>query len=472
MSVEVKPKKKKKTAELSTPLLHPTNNVPPQKKELLYRAPGDLKPWEGNAKKHDEKQIAALMASIQTFGFQTPVMVNEDNVVLAGHGRLEAAKRLGLKEVPTIVAAGLTKTQQRAYVLADNKIPQMTGWDQELLVEQIGLLIEEDFEIETTGFSTAEVDIMLEDDGDSPSANDPEDLQPEDIVGDPVSKLGDIWKLGKHLLCCGDALSNGSYSSIMRDKNSQYEEAEMIITDPPYNVKIDGNVCGSGSIKHEEFCMASGEMNQGEFTDFLETAFSVMKMHAKPGAIIYSFMDWRHQREILNAAEPIFGSLRQLCIWVKDNAGMGTFYRSQHELVFVFKNGDKTPHINNFQLGQHGRYRTNVWNYPGVNSRGAKGLELLKMHPTVKPVSLIADAIRDCSRRGGIVLDPFAGSGTILIAAERAGRRARAIEIDPKYVDVAIRRWERVTGDLAVHLPTKSTLSEVAEFRAAGVEGY
>ncbi len=438
-----------------------------QDANIMHRAPVELVPWAGNAKKHDEKQLAALMASIQKFGFQAPIITNEEGVVLAGHGRLEAAKRLGLDKVPTMVATNLTKSQQRAYVLADNKISQMTGWDKELLTEQIELLIQEEFEIETTGFSTAEIDIMLDDEYSEPPVDDPEDLQPEDLQHEVVvSKPGDLWKLDKHLLYCGDSTKYESFARVMDG-----EQAEMVITDPPYNVKIDGHVCGSGKIKHEEFFMASGEMDQGQFTDFLGTVFDAVKNFTTDGAIIYSFMDWRHQREILNAAEPLFGPLRQLCIWAKDNAGMGTFYRSQHELVYVFKNGE-APHINNFELGQYGRYRTNIWNYPGVNSRGAKGLELLKLHPTVKPVSLIADAIRDCSHRDGLVLDPFAGSGTIFIAAERTGRRARAIELDPKYVDVCLRRWQRITGKTPTHVPTTASLDELAEMRAAGVEGF
>ncbi len=213
--------------------------------------------------------------------------------------------------------------------------------------------------------------------------------------------------------------------------------------------------------------MASGEMTSGEFTDFLARSCGNIASYCQEGAIVYCFMDWRHMREMLDAGEQVFGKLRQLCIWGKDNAGMGTFYRSQHELIFAFKHG-KAPHINNFQLGQHGRYRSNVWSYPGVNTFTGKGFKQLALHPTVKPVSLIADAIRDCSHRGGIILDPFAGSGTILIAAERTGRAARAIEYEPRYVDVAIRRWQRVTGKNAVHLKTGATFKERSEFLAAG----
>lgn len=425
--------------------------------EVIHRPPDELKPYPGNARIHDEKQMTALMAAIREFGFQGAILINEDDIVLAGHGRLDAVKRLKLKTVPTMVVAGLTKAQQKAYVLADNKLSQMSRWDHELLRNEIELLLEDDFQIETTGFSTAEIDLIVENPPE-PEANNPDDLQPQDVPETIITSPGDIWILGKHRLICGDSLKMETYAHLMEGK-----EAELVITDPPYNVPIQGHVCGSGKTKHDEFAMAAGEMDSGQFTEFLETAFSLTGEFMKDGGLIFSFMDWRHQREILNAAEPVFGPLRQLCVWTKDNGGMGTFYRSQHELVFIFRKGDKA-HINNFGLGQHGRYRTNVWQYPGVNTFGG-GHDLLKLHPTVKPVSMIADALRDCSHRNGLVLDPFAGSGTILIAAERTGRCARAIEYEPKYVDVAINRWERVTGENAIHLTSGASYSELKHIK-------
>ncbi len=295
------------------------------------------------------------------------------------------------------------------------------------------------------------------DDVSEPKASNPDDLQPVDQTEAVVSRLDDFWVLGDHRLLCGNALEPESYESLMQESLAQ-----MVITDFPYNVAINGHVCGNGKIKHAEFAMASGEMSQSEFTDFLEKAFTHIHAFAQEGSIVYGFMDWRHTMEIQSAALPLFGLPRQLCVWAKDNAGMGSFYRSQHELVFVFKKGDE-PHINNFELGQHGRYRTNVWNYPGVNT--FKGNQLLALHPTVKPVSLIADAIRDCSHRKGIVLDPFAGSGTILIAAERTGRYARAMELDPHYVDVAVMRWQRITGKQAILESTGQTWEQVSAER-------
>ena len=436
----------------------------PHDLQIVWRKPGDLTAWEGNPRKHSDKQIVALMAAIKKLGFRVPIITNPEGVVMAGHGRLEAAQRLGLEEVPTIVAEGLTKTQQRGFVVGDNKLASMSTWDKDLLLQEVEILLEEEFEIETTGFSTAEIDIMI-DGAAEPEGPDKEDLQPQDVGEEEmvVTKFGDVWKLDQHRIVCGDALKESSYAAIMIDG----ELAQMCVTDPPYNVKIDKHVCGSGKTKHKEFAMASGEMSRGEFTDFLATSCANIALKCQEGAIVFCFMDWRHMREMLDAGEQVFGKLRQLCVWGKDNAGMGTFYRSQHELIFAFKHGE-APHINNFELGQYGRYRSNIWSYPGVNTFSGKGYKQLSMHPTVKPVSLIADAIRDCSHRNGIILDPFAGSGTILIAAERTGRMARAIEYEPGYVDVAIRRWERVTGKTAVHERSGMTFQERMEFFAAG----
>jgi len=431
---------------------------------IIDRPPSDLKPWPGNPRIHNDKQLAKLKTSIQNFGFTAPVLVDEAGVILSGHGRVQAALALELPTIPTRVIGGLSQAKKRAYVIADNKVAQLAGWDDTLLKNELELLIAENFDIETTAFSTAEIDILF-DGSEEPSGSDPDDLQPDDIAAEVViSRVGDLWRLGNHTLLCGDALSSDSYKTIM-----QGDLAQMVISDPPYNVPIDGHVCGSGKIHHKEFKMASGEMTPDEFTAFLNTALSNTHASSQDGAVHYYFMDWRHSMEIQKAAQPLFGSPLQLCVWVKDNGGMGTFYRSQHELVFVFKKS-QAPHINNFELGQHGRYRTNVWTYSGVNTLKGKGYELLTLHPTVKPVSLIADALRDCSHRQGIILDPFAGSGTILIAAERTGRQARAIELDPQYVDVGVMRWQRVTGKQAVLEATGQKWDQVRASRLSGVE--
>lgn len=426
---------------------------------IVDRSPADLKPWPGNARKRSNKQLIPLKASIGSFGITNPPLTDECNVILCGHGRVQAALELGLASIPTRIISGLTEAQKRALVISDNKIAELSKWDDAKLKAELEILLQEKFEIEMTGFSTAEIDLMFGEPEDS-NASNPDDLQAVDIAADVVSRLGDLWQAGNSRLLCGNALDAACYDIVMDG-----QMAQMVITDAPYNVPINGHVCGKGKVKHQEFAMASGEMSKPVFTGFLGTAMTHLHRFSQDGAIHYYFMDWRHVEELQDAAQPIFGSLRQLCVWVKDNGGMGTFYRSQHELVFVFKKGD-APHVNNFELGQHGRYRTNVWNYPGVNT--FKGSELLAMHPTVKPVSLIADAIRDCSHRKGIVLDPFAGSGTILIAAERTGRHARAIELDPRFVDVAIMRWQRVTGKQAVLAATGQTWERVRAERLAG----
>jgi DNA modification methylase len=426
--------------------------------DIVLRAPTDLKPWPNNPRSHTDKQITALKASMRQFGFPSSVLVDPESTILCGHGRVRAAIELGLSKVPTRVVTGWSDSQKRAYVLADNKLALLSSWDAPLLKAEMELLIDDEFAIETTGFTTAEVDLMFDD-----GAGDPDDLQPEDIVDAPVSRLGDLWELGEHRLLCADALAASSYEVLLKG-----EAAQMAISDPPYNVPIAGHVGGLGKVKHKEFAMASGEMSSPQFTAFLETYFRYTHAALVDGGIAYTFMDWRHVNEVLNAALTWFGPPRQLCVWAKDNAGMGSFYRSQHECVHVFKKGD-APHINNFELGQHGRYRSNVWSYPGVNTFKAKGYQNLAMHPTVKPVALVADAIRDCSHRNGVILDSFAGSGTVVVAAERTGRKARAIELEPLYVDVAIQRWQRQTERAAVLAATGQTWLAVREERLGSV---
>jgi len=386
---------------------------------IVEQRPSVLKPWANNPRRHNPKQLFKLKKSIGKFGFTIPILVDETRVILAGEARWQVAQELELDAAPTRVISGLTQADKRAYVLADNKLALLSNWDAELLRDEIQLLIDEDFEIDLTGFSTVEIDLLIE----QPLAD--AELRPQDVPEQMVSHLGDRWVLGEHRLLCGDALSPASYSSLLGS-----DQAQMVITDPPYNVKINGHPGGLGKIKHKEFVMASGEMSSPAFIEFLRSASEQLKTFTVAGAIQYIFMDWRHQAELLAATQPIFGAPKQLCVWVKDNAGMGSMYRSQHELVFVFKTGTDR-HVNNFELGQHGRYRTNVWSYPGINA--GRGRELLALHPTVKPVAMIADAIQDCSHRQGLILDPFAGSGTVLVAAERTGRRARAIELDPQY---------------------------------------
>jgi len=403
----------------------------------------DLKPYKNNPRTHSKKQVAQIVRSMEQFGWTNPVLIDEKKNIIAGHGRLEAAKLIGISKVPIIELAHLSNAQKKAYVIADNKLAENAGWDDELLAIEIKDLIDLDFDIEITGFEMGEIDFLI--DG---TIN--EDLDPADEIIEPdtdkpaITKPGDLWVLGKHKLYCGNSLEEDSYFMLMG-----HEQAEVVFTDPPYNVPIDGHVCGKGSIKHREFEMAAGEMSEDQFTDFLTQYMKLSCSYSKAGAISFHCMDWRHMGELLHAGRTSGCELKNLCVWVKDNGGMGSLYRSRHELVFVFKHGDG-KHINNVELGKHGRNRTNVWEYSGINSMRAGRMEELAMHPTVKPINLVADAIKDCSKRGGIILDPFGGSGTTLISAEKTGRVARLIELDPHYCDVIVQRWEKLTGKKAV----------------------
>lgn len=405
-----------------------------------------LIPNPRNARTHDRRQVRQITESIRQFGFANPLLVDEHGHVIAGHGRLEAARSLALIHVPVIVIHGLSELQKRALALADNRIAENAGWNGELLALELSQLIEisGDFDIEVTGFGTAEIDNILADAGKQPNDDtDPVQLPDETMMA--VSRPGDVWTLGDHRLVCGNALSSEDWALLM-----QGEKAELTFTDPPYNVPIAGHVSGKGTVQHREFPMASGEMTDAAFTAFLTTAFGHIAIASRSGAIAFVFMDWRHMTHILDAGNASFHELKNLIVWHKTNAGMGSFYRSAHELIFAFKTSQGS-HINNFGLGETGRHRTNVWTHPGANTFRNGRQEDLAAHPTVKPVALVMDAIRDCSRRRGIVLDPFAGSGTILLAAERTGRRARALEMDPLYVDTAIRRWQEHTGRDAAH---------------------
>lgn len=407
-----------------------------------------LKPYSNNARTHSPKQIKQIADSIKTFGFNNPVLIDKHNTIIAGHGRVLAAQELKLNTVPTLCLDHLTEAQKKAYILADNRIAEQAGWDKDILAIELQNLIvgELDFDVTITGFSMPEIDILL--DVEAPDADD--DLPEENVSSKPVTQLGDVWQLGKHRILCGDALQIESYQKLMGE-----EKAQMIFTDPPYNVPVQGHICGNGKVKHEEFAMASGEMSQSQFTQFLQQNFTLLAEYSLDGAIHFICMDWRHMGELLSAGHAIYSELKNVCVWNKNNGGMGSLYRSKHEMVFVFKHG-KAAHINNVELGSHGRYRTNVWDYAGVCGK----TDELAMHPTVKPVAMIADALLDCSHRGDIILDAFGGSGSTLIAAERVGRKARLLELNPKYVDVTIRRWQERTGEDAIHIPSGRTFTQ------------
>jgi DNA modification methylase len=427
--------------------------------KIEYLSPKQLRPYPNNARTHSKKQIKQIAKSIERFGFNDPVLVSADNEVVAGHGRVEAAKLLGLDRVPTVRLANLSPVERRAYALTANRLAELSGWDREILAIELQGLDDAHFEeIEVTGFSLGEIDTILEEASEKSSdAPGPEDDIPAPSAREAaVSRMGDLWILGSHRLLCGDARNIVDYDRLLAG-----EHADVVLTDPPFNVPVEGHVSGLGRVRHENFAMASGEMSEVEFIAFLSAFLRPVKAAAKDGAILFVFMDWRHQYELITAAREANLAFKNLIVWVKDNAGMGTFYRSQHELVLVFKNGD-APHTNTFELGQYGRHRSNVWKYAGVNTFRAGRMEDLAMHPTVKPTALVADAIRDVTRRGAIVLDPFAGSGTTIIAAEKTGRQARAIEYEPGYCDVIVRRWQKYAGKVA-KLEGTSLIFEDAE---------
>lgn len=408
-----------------------------------------LKPAPRNARTHSKKQINQIAASITEFGFTNPVLIDEGRSILAGHGRVEAAKQLGMTEVPVVRIEHMTPAQKRAYVIADNKLALNAGWDDAILAIELGELGDLGFDLTLTGFEMGEIDVRIGD----PADAEEEDAVPAPEPGPAITQLGDLWQIGPDRLICGDSLEASTYERLMDG-----EKAQLVLTDPPYNVRIDGHVSGLGKQSHREFAMATGEMTEAEFTAFLKAVFGHLQAFSIDGSIHFVFMDWRHMRELLAAGHAVYAELKNLCVWAKSNGGMGSLYRSQHELVFVFKAGT-AAHINNVELGKHGRYRTNVWSYAGANAFGATRDDDLAMHPTVKPVDLVKDAILDCSNRGGIVLDAFAGSGTTLIAAQKAGRKGYGIELDPAYCDVILKRFA-AEGLSPIHADTGEAFTD------------
>ena len=401
-----------------------------------YRPVGSLKPDPRNARTHPKQQLEQIKASMKEFGFTNPILIDEEDVLIAGHGRLRAAKEVGLLEVPTILLPGLTDAQKRALRLADNKIALGASWDLDLLKLELGDLSEMDLDLSLTGFSVGEIDVVLS------STDDPDDEQLPEARPTPRTQPGNIWMLGDHRLGCGDGRDHGFLQRVI-GKEATVDAAFL---DPPYNVAIGGHA--NVRERHPEFEMAAGEMSEEEFRTFLKDTLGACVAASRDGAVHFICMDWRHMDDLSAIGREVYGDLLNLCVWNKSNAGMGSLYRSKHELIFVYRVG-RAPHFNAVELGKHGRNRTNVWDYASVNTMAGSRREDLKLHPTVKPAALVADAIQDVTKRGQLVLDNFCGSGTTLIAAERTGRGFRGVEIDPVYVDVAVDRWEAMTGGTA-----------------------
>jgi DNA methylase/ParB-like nuclease domain len=392
-----------------------------------------------NPRQHSQTQIKELADGILEFGFLVPVVIDDQGCIVAGHARTLAAKWLRMSEVPAIRVRHLSRTQLKAFRLADNKLAQNASWDERLLARELMQLTEInlDFPISLTGFSTAEIDVVIQGQKGKITASD----DPTAWAGPPVCRSGEMWTLGEHRILCGDSTSSESFERLM-----QGDLAEMVFT--AYNVRIEGNVSGKGKRKHRDFAQGVGEMSSEQFRSFLSSACSHLASHSRDGTLVFLCMDWRHSEDVLMVGKEVFSQLTNIAVWIKDNAGLGSLYRSAHEFVFVFKSGT-APHINNVE-GKHGRNRTNVWRYDSAATAARKGQAVFDLHPTVKPVRMVIDAIMDVSNRGGLVLDCFLGSGTTLIAAEHTGRIFRGIELDPGYVDTAIRRWQILTGKDAV----------------------
>lgn len=430
--------------------------------KIIYRPRVELKPSPRNARTHSEMQIIKIRDSVARFGFITPILIDGHDEIVAGHGRYIAAERLGMAKVPTIPIGHLSADEIRAYRLADNRLAELAGWDDDLLKLEMSYLVDIDFDVDLTGFDTPQIDLIL--DGAPQVKPEPADDVPE-MVEEAVTRPGDIWEMGKHRIFCGDALDRVSYEALMAGA-----QAQMVFIDVPYNVKIDGHVGGKGKIKHRDFPMASGEMSKPEFTAFLTAAFGEVANASADGALIFTCIDGPHMHEMLNAGYAVFDEFKAMICWAKTNAGMGSLYRSQTEFIQLWKKG-KAPHINNIELGRHGRYRTTLWTYAGANTFRRGRMEELASHPTVKPCAMVMDAIKDCSKPDGIILDVFGGSGTTLIAAAKTKRRGYLMELDPLYVDVAVKRWQAVSKQPAVHAETGLTFDEMALQRAPASPG-
>ncbi|WP_375462286.1 site-specific DNA-methyltransferase [uncultured Enterovirga sp.] len=383
--------------------------------QIEYAPLGKLAPNPKNPRVHSRKQRRQIARSIQLFGFTNPILVNESYGIIAGHGRYETAVELGLKSVPVIRVTGLSETEQRGLMVADNKLADNSSWDPDRLAEVLSGLAEIDFEVENLGFDAAELDKVLNHVGDGSVVDEADAIEEPDRRRPAISRRGDTFTIaGRHRLGCHDATDPAIYHALLAR-----ELVQAVIADVPYNVATQGHISKRNRGEHPSFAMAGGEMSEEEFTSFLGSVFALACSHSADGSLHYIFIDWRHLFELLTAGRRCY-ELKNLCIWAKDNGGLGSFYRSRHELIAVFKNGT-APHVNNIELGRHGRNRTNVWEYPGASTMRRGRLADLKDHPTVKPVAMIADAILDCTRPGDTVLDPFLGSGTTILAAERTG---------------------------------------------------
>jgi DNA modification methylase len=442
----------------------------PPSLEIIDQPIDQLRGYENSAHTHNRAQYAKVSAFIKKYGPVIPLITDPNGVIIDGVLRWQCLKDQGYKTAPTVTVRNNNPADIKAMRLALNRIPLDAGWDKQKLRAELQYLIDVDYDLDLTGFDPPEIDALIE--IDTPSIgiveNTDEVVTPQ---GPAISKTGDIIVCDRHRLICGDALDCTTILNLLAST-----PVRLVMTDPPYNIPIDGFVGGKGAIKHREFAVASGEMSDGEFVAFLTRYFEAAVTALADGALLYVWMDWRHIDALITAGKTTGLSLLNVCVWAKTAAGMGSLYRSQHELCSVFKFGT-APHVNNIELGKHGRSRSNVWTARGMAGWGRDRDALLSLHPTVKPVRLLADAILDASKRGDIVLDSFLGSGSTLVACEDVGRRCFGVELEPLYVDVAVRRWQIATGKDAVFADTGEIFNERSDrvrkavVMAAGTDG-
>ena len=436
----------------------------PNDLEITYLAVGKIREFADHPRVHSKKAVAKAKQLLAAHGQIVPVVVDATGEILDGVLRYRALCELGYDEIRVVVVTNRDPATLKAIRLALNRLPQDAKWDDEKLRSEFAALIELDYDLNLTGFEAAEFDMAFSIDEPAPKAIEAEAAEDLEPVTEPATKAGDVWHLGRHILACGDARDHALLARLMGDV-----KASAAIVDFPYNVPIGGFVSGLGKKVHKDFAMASGEMSGAQFTDFLAAGIDALKTALAPGAICFFFMDWRHAGELIDAARRCDLVPMNLCVWVKTNPGMGTFYRSAHELCFVYKHGD-AAHINNFELGQHGRSRSNVWTYAGMNVFGKDRTDLLKAHPTVKPQPLLIDMIKDVTKRGQTVIDTFVGSGSTILAAEETGRTCIGVELDAGYADVAIQRWQKRAGKDAIHSVTGHAFDDLASKTEAFVE--
>lgn len=416
-----------------------------------------LQPADRRVRKSTASQNAKVELSLRQFGVCSPILIDGDRRIVHGHVVWETARRLGLETIPAVRIGHLNQAERRALAIALNRLGETGEWDVEALKVEFDELIELEVDVIATGFDLAEVDaLLLEDDADEPEADDV-----PMVSESQVSQLGDLWLMGEHRLLQGDARDREVYARLI----TEGQGVRLALTDVPFNVPIRGHC--TGQAHHREFAIAHGELSREEFDafnkDWMRPASSVLV----DGGLLATFIDWRSVDLILSAGRELGLDLLNIVVWAKSNAGQGSLWRSQHEMLPVFKKGG-APHVNHVELGRWGRYRSNVWTYPGASTLGSDAREGLAVHPTVKPRALLEDALLDITNRGDVVLDCFLGSGSTLLAAEATGRVCRAIEIDGRYCDVALARWQQMTGREAILEETGETHAEVARRRGAG----